>query len=169
MGGHFDGDIGLRVTYVGMKRPYVHLEEPSVDPLRQIFVSFTIFFTRAHARLICSFSRIHCTICLSQKILRGSERTFYRPERTLSRSHQMIFLSGFKGTSVCISRLSSESSESLGISGGAPSASRVLSLENPPSTEEAFCCRDDISADMRILCTCRPESALCMCAEPLPI
>ena len=39
MGGHFDGDVGLRVTYVGMRRPYVYLEEPPVDPLRDKFSS----------------------------------------------------------------------------------------------------------------------------------
>ena len=39
-----DGDDGLRVAYIGMRRPYVHLEEPSVGPLRQTSVSFTMPF-----------------------------------------------------------------------------------------------------------------------------
>ena len=32
MGGHFEGDVGLRVTDVGMRWPYVYLEEPPIDP-----------------------------------------------------------------------------------------------------------------------------------------
>ena len=40
---------------------------------------------------------------------------------------------------------------------------RALSLENPPSNEEAICCRGDLFADMRVLCTSRPRSALCVC------
>ena len=59
------------------KKPYVHLEEPSVDTLRQVFVSFAMSFSaQAYVRQICSFSRIHFAICLSQKFLRRSERTF---------------------------------------------------------------------------------------------
>ena len=60
------------------------------------------FFTRAHARRICSFSRIHCAICLSQKILSQAEGALFLPERTLSGSPKMTFLSGLKGSSICI-------------------------------------------------------------------
>ena len=40
-----DGDFGLRVADINMRRPYAHLEEPSVGPLRQTSVSFTIPFS----------------------------------------------------------------------------------------------------------------------------
>ena len=60
------------------------------------------FFTRAHVRRICSFSRIHCAICLSQKILSQAEGALFLPERTLSGSPKMTFLSGLKGSSICI-------------------------------------------------------------------
>ena len=59
----------------------------------------------------------------------------------------------------------------LKVSGGAPSAWRVLSIESPSSTEQAICSREDVSADLSArgaaLCTCRHESALSICVKLL--
>ena len=51
-------------------------------------------------------------------------------------------------------------------SGGAPSQSGlvVLSMGNPPSTEEAICCRENLSADVRVLGLAGPEAPLHACA-----
>ena len=67
-----DGDVGLKVAYNGMRGPYVYLEEPYVGPRHKLPSALQwSFSTRAYARRLCSFSRIYCTICLSQKIFVG--------------------------------------------------------------------------------------------------
>ena len=52
-------------------------------------------------------------------------------------------------------------------SGGAPSAWGVLPMDNPPSTEEAVCSREDFSADLSareaVLSACRHAGALGIC------
>ena len=125
------------------------------------------FFAREYVRRHYCLSRIHCTICSSQKILHRSEMALCLTERTLRWSPKMIFLQGFKGTSVCISRSKSgmifrESSESL--------RRCTISLEGPligefSTNRSGYLRREDPSADMSVLCTSRPEGALCLCVS----
>ena len=65
----------------------------------------------------------------------------------------MIFLPGFKGLSASVAIRNDLQRVTLKVSEVALLALRVLLSENPPSTEEALCCREDLPADMSFALT----------------